>query len=94
MQDLGEYFEDECGEVVDVYIPLNRDGRPKGIGFVEFESAESAAAAVETLHGAPLEGRDLVVEPAGAPRPTNVRRHQREEAQGDRRCVCLHACVH
>ena len=35
------------GSVVDVFLPLGRDGRPRGFGFATFENAEEAEAAIE-----------------------------------------------
>lgn len=35
-------------------LPLNRAGKSKGFGFVNFEAPEQAADAVNALNGAPL----------------------------------------
>ena len=58
-QELRELFN-EVGEVVDVYIPTDREtGRPRGFAFVRFASEEQAAKAVEEVHGREVGGRPL-----------------------------------
>ena len=50
----------EVGEVVDVYIPTDREtGRPRGFAFVRFASEEQAAKAVQEVHGREVGGRPL-----------------------------------
>jgi len=51
------------GEVVDVRIALGADGRPRGIGHLEFRDAAHAAAAL-SVGGASLGGRQVRVEAA------------------------------
>lgn len=44
---------------------MERDsGRSKGFGFVEVSSSDEAAAAIESMHGHDLDGRDMVVNEA------------------------------
>jgi len=51
------------GEVTSVAIITDREtGRPRGFGFVEMESG--AEAAIETLNGTEMDGRDLNVNEA------------------------------
>ncbi|PNH10657.1 hypothetical protein TSOC_002591 [Tetrabaena socialis] len=64
-QDLKDKFR-ECGNVV--YTNVMRDddgegqfGRSKGWGIVEFESPEEALHAIQTLNGAELGGRRILV---------------------------------
>src|SRR5262245_40311909 len=53
------------GEIVNVFIPTDRDtGRPRGFAFVEFSTAEAAAAAIAKLDGHELDGRNLRVNEA------------------------------
>ncbi|KAJ3026777.1 UNVERIFIED_CONTAM: hypothetical protein HDU68_005081 [Siphonaria sp. JEL0065] len=56
---LSEYFS-ECGEIASVRIITGPDGKPKGFGYVDFTSAESAQKAVGFSHSV-LEGRDIYV---------------------------------
>lgn len=48
------------GEIVDVHIPM-ADGRNKGFGFVSFQLAEDAAAAIANLDDGELFGRRIRV---------------------------------
>jgi RNA recognition motif-containing protein len=55
------------GPVSDVFIPLDKmTGRPRGFAFVEYETEEDAAKAIETLNGQDLAGRPLRVNEAQA----------------------------
>jgi RNA recognition motif-containing protein len=68
---LSEMFA-QYGELVDVHLVTDRmSGRSRGIGFVEFASAEEAQAAIEAVHGTELEGRELVVNVARPRQPRN-----------------------
>ena len=58
--DLRQVFE-EYGTVVSVAIMADENGRPKGFGFVNFESAVAGAKAVEELNGHVLHGRAINV---------------------------------
>jgi hypothetical protein len=61
---IGEVFS-QIGQVESLRIVIDRDtGRSKGFGFVEMATDEQAAAAIEQLHGADLDGRALVVNEA------------------------------
>jgi RNA recognition motif-containing protein len=58
------------GEVNSVNIVTDRyTGRPRGFAFVEMESDEDAAAAIQALNGQPLDGRQLRVDEAKPRRP-------------------------
>ncbi len=62
------------GEVVNVFLPTDRDtGRPRGFGFVEMEDAD-AAKAIEAMDGRDFGGRSLRVNEA-----------RENEARGPRR---------
>jgi cold-inducible RNA-binding protein len=55
----------EAGEVVDVFVPTDREtGRPRGFAFVEFADSLTAAAAAEKFDGYELNGRSLRVNEA------------------------------
>mgnify|MGYP001292759926 FL=1 len=60
-EDLAAHFA-AAGEVVSVTHVKQRDsGRSAGCGFVEMAGSDAAAAAVEQLDGAELDGRALRV---------------------------------
>jgi RNA recognition motif-containing protein len=57
-----------AGEVVDVFVPMNDRGQPKGWALVEFASEDSASKAVDELNDVEFEGRKLFVKlDAGRP---------------------------
>ena len=50
------------GEVQKAQVITDRDsGRSRGFGFVEMASAEEARAAIESINGRNVDGRDLKV---------------------------------
>ena len=56
----------EYGEVAGVRLPKDPEsGRPKGFGYVEFDSVESASKALEALNGQYLGGRPIRIDFAG-----------------------------
>ncbi|MDY6936714.1 MAG: RNA-binding protein [Cyanobacteriota bacterium] len=62
--DVEEVFK-EHGTVKRVQIPTDREtGRPRGFGFVEMETEEEEAAAIEAFDGAEWMGRVLKVNKA------------------------------
>ena len=61
-QELKEIFS-EFGDVGFVKIVTDREtGKSKGFGFVEFATAEEAAAAKEAMDGKEVDGRALKVD--------------------------------
>ncbi len=55
----------EVGPLREVFLPLDREsGSPRGFAFVEYESEEVAAQAIERFNGHELGGRALRVNPA------------------------------
>ena len=69
--DLEQSFG-QFGAVTSAKVMMERDtGRSKGFGFVEFASDAEAKAAIEGMNGAPMGGRNLVVNEARPmePRP-------------------------
>ena len=63
-EDIMELFG-TVGPVVDVVMPLDKvSGRPRGFAFVEFETEEDAAKAIETLNGKEVSGRPLRIDEA------------------------------
>ena len=68
-EELQELFA-QAGEVTEVVVPTDRmSGRPRGFAFVSFASDEHAAAAIQTLDGKELGGRNLRVNEASTARP-------------------------
>ena len=68
-EELQELFA-QAGEVTEVVVPTDRmSGRPRGFAFVSFASDEHAAAAIQTLDGKELGGRNLRVNEASTERP-------------------------
>lgn len=74
------------GDVANVYIAMDEyTGRSRGFGFVEMQTPEAAAEAMEKLNNLPLLGRNLRLSPAHerAPRSeTPFRGGGREERGG------------
>lgn len=68
-EELASVFE-AYGRVVSArIIGDKRTKKSHGYGFVEMASEEAAERAIESLHGAELEGKDLDVQPAKARGP-------------------------
>lgn len=64
----------EHGTVKSVNVITDRDtGRSKGFGFVEMETEEAAAAAIEALNDQEIDGRKLRVNEAHDKRPKTPR---------------------
>ena len=59
-QDLKDKFRD-CGNVVYANVMRDESNRSKGWGIVEFETAEEAVNAMNTLNGAEIHGRPIIV---------------------------------
>lgn len=63
-QELQEVFVAH-GKVTSAKVITDREsGRSKGFGFVEFESADEAQAAIKALDGSDMGGRKIVVNEA------------------------------
>jgi RNA recognition motif-containing protein len=60
-----EALFNQVAPVRDVFLPTDREtGRPRGFAFVEYESSEQAALAIEKFNGYELGGRALRVNAA------------------------------
>ena len=58
-------FLSPAGEIIDAFLPTDRDtGRPRGFGFVTFASEDQAAACIDQFDGVELGGRRLNITPA------------------------------
>jgi RNA recognition motif-containing protein len=70
--ELRSFFEG-AGEVLSANVITDREtNRPRGFGFVEMEDAD-AMKAIESLNGAEMDGREIVVNEA-RPREERPRR--------------------
>jgi len=90
-EDLKKFFS-KYGKVTDSYI-VRRGGRPRGYGFIEFDSSSSADNAL-AANGESLDGRDINIEKArgkivksnfDSPRDGNNRNDRDEGYGGGRR---------
>ena len=67
-EDIGEFFEAECGLVNDIHILMDRETqRPRGSAFVEFTDADGLMACL-SLDGQEVFGRQLHANVADPPR--------------------------
>jgi RNA recognition motif-containing protein len=76
--ELRELFS-EVGTVVSVNLISDREtGKPRGFAFVEMQTDEDAAAAIEELNGRELRARNITVAEARPPkgRPGGDRRER------------------
>ena len=66
---LREHFSG-CGNVINAEVKVGRDGRSRGCGVVEFDSAQAALAAMQSLNETELDGRQIFVrEDRDTPKP-------------------------
>lgn len=73
--DLSQLFSD-FGQVQSAKVIFDREtNRSKGFGFVEFESADEAKAAIDALNNKEIQGRTIVVNEA---RPQEARPPRRD----------------
>lgn len=63
-------FEGSSGCTNARIITSKDDGRPRGFGYVDFDSAENAKAAMEAKQGGFLDGRDMRIDLSGS-KPKN-----------------------
>lgn len=50
------------GNILSCKVAMFEDGKSKGYGFVQFESEESAIAAIDNLNGSTIGDKQLYVE--------------------------------
>ena len=82
--DLANFFA-SAGKVEKTSIVTDRDtGKPRGFGFVDMATDEEAAKAVETLNGAEMQGRPLVVNEARPKESKPFKKHHGDRPQGRR----------
>jgi polyadenylate-binding protein len=58
LQDMFRKF----GNILSCKVAMFEDGKSKGYGFVQFESEESAIAAIDNLNGSTIGDKQLYVE--------------------------------
>jgi len=58
---LKQHFE-HFGQILSCRVQKDGDGRPRGFGFISFDSAPAASAAIAGMHGFPVEGKWLKVQ--------------------------------
>eukprot|EP00405_Crypthecodinium_cohnii_P019363 CAMPEP_0206475880 /NCGR_PEP_ID=MMETSP0324_2-20121206/34362_1 /ASSEMBLY_ACC=CAM_ASM_000836 /TAXON_ID=2866 /ORGANISM="Crypthecodinium cohnii, Strain Seligo" /LENGTH=336 /DNA_ID=CAMNT_0053951361 /DNA_START=12 /DNA_END=1019 /DNA_ORIENTATION=- len=58
---LRQHFE-HFGKILSCRVQTDNDGRPRGFGFVSFAEAEFGTAAIQGMHGFPVEGKHLKVQ--------------------------------
>ena len=59
-ESIAKFFE-SCGKVLEVRIPLNEEGQPRGFAHVNFDSVDALKKAI-ALSGKELDGRTLRVD--------------------------------
>lgn len=62
-EDVRSFFNENCGNVINVKLLTRPDGKPKGLGFVKFSKKSSFNKAIE-LNGCEHMGRSLNIEEA------------------------------
>jgi polyadenylate-binding protein len=59
LQDIFQKF----GNILSCKVSMFEDGKSRGYGFVQFESEESANAAIEKLNGSTVGDRQMYMQP-------------------------------
>merc|ERR1712113_668866 len=54
----------ECGEIANFRLPMNDEGRPRGIAFIEFKDKDSVEKALK-FHETDYGGRTITVKMSG-----------------------------
>jgi RNA recognition motif-containing protein len=73
-EDVQTFLDEQGFQPNDLKIITDRmTGRSKGFGFAEFEEAEEASRAIESLNGLELKGRNLRVNQARRQAPRSDR---------------------
>ena len=82
-EDLQRLFSSH-GQVSSAKVMMERDtGRSKGFGFVEYDTEEEAAKAIEMFNGKDFEGRRITVSEARPMEPRAPRRSFDRDNGGD-----------
>jgi RNA recognition motif-containing protein len=74
---LREIFK-KYGKVKTIKIPVDEDGRSKGMAFIEMDSVDAAKRAIKELHGKILDGRTAKLNYA-IPQNTEAKRVKGDE---------------
>jgi RNA recognition motif-containing protein len=65
--ELNTLFKD-CGKIKEVRIIKNREQRPKGFAYIEFENKDAVQKAQKTMNDKEFKGQQIKVDQAGEPR--------------------------
>lgn len=79
-----EEFFSKCGNIANIRIATNEDGRPRGFAHVEFDSEDAVKSALE-LTGKRLDGREIRVDVAGNKGGRSGGRFDRDRGHGRER---------
>ncbi|KAG0202928.1 hypothetical protein BGX28_004714 [Mortierella sp. GBA30] len=81
--EVKEFFG-QYGQLQDVYLPKDQEGRTKGYGFIEMDDSE-AEKAIQEANGREFNGRELRVDSANKreDRPRGEFRSRRENGNGN-----------
>jgi len=92
-RDIKSIMEEHCGPVKDVRLCVKPKSKGfKAFAFVQFESAESASAALDTMHGSVLFGRQVDVRcsnTAITPVADSYLPHNAEEEEARKRTIFM-----
>jgi len=79
---LREHFSG-CGNVLRANVPINDEGKSRGIGFVDFDSPDAVTEALK-LDGSDLDGRNISVQLKNKPTTPKTPRSTPEDSEPSR----------
>ena len=62
-QEVKDLFKEEIGEVSYVKLYEGPNGKPRGVGVLEFSNSQLAKKAIEVMNKKEVKGREIVVKP-------------------------------
>ena len=78
-EDVEEFFT-QFGEILDVFLPVNNYGDPRGFGFISVKE-DDLDSVLENTNGAELMGRNIVVNVPLPPGEKPARRGTTEQTK-------------